>query len=153
MSVVTSPWRTQKSRLISLIQKFIRSYKLSSGREKQRMKTESIVFARQRETKFHEEKESRDRFWIFCLVVCCSSNVFVRWFRLHSGASSVRPLFRAHSKMGDCNFLHKAVCPVSWGCRIHWLHLCRRVRTPPPNECPRYDTKQLDGEVPAVLEL
>ena len=45
-------------------------------------------------------------------------------------------------------------CPVSWGCRIHWLHLCRGVRPPPPNECPRYDTKQSDGErVPAVLEL
>ena len=24
---------------------------------------------------------------------------------------------------------------------------------PPPNECPGYDTKQSDGEVPAVLEL
>ena len=23
-------------------------------------------------------------------------------------------------------------CPVSWGCRIHWLHLCRGVGTPPP---------------------
>ena len=23
----------------------------------------------------------------------------------------------------------------------------------PPNECPAYDTKQSDGEVPAVLEL
>ena len=22
-------------------------------------------------------------------------------------------------------------CPVSWGCRIHWLHLCRGVRPPP----------------------
>ena len=22
-------------------------------------------------------------------------------------------------------------CPVSWGCRIHWLHLCREVRHPP----------------------
>ena len=43
-------------------------------------------------------------------------------------------------------------CPVGWGCRIHWLHLCRGVR-PPPNECPGYDTKQSDGEVPAVLEL
>ena len=43
-------------------------------------------------------------------------------------------------------------CPVSWGCRIHWLHLCRGVR-PPPNECPGYDTKQSDGEVPAMLEL
>ena len=44
------------------------------------------------------------------------------------------------------------VCPVGWGCRIHWLHLCRGVR-PGPNECPGYDTKQSDGEVSAVLEL
>ena len=42
-------------------------------------------------------------------------------------------------------------CPVSWGCRIHWLLLCRGVR--PPNESPGYDTKQSDGEVPAVPEL
>ena len=47
---------------------------------------------------------------------------------------------------------HPGDCPVSWGCRIHWLPLCRGVR-PPPNECPGYDTKQSDGEVPAVLEL
>ena len=45
-----------------------------------------------------------------------------------------------------------STCPVGWGCRIHWLHLCRGVK-PPPNECPGYDTKQSDGEVPAVLEL
>ena len=44
------------------------------------------------------------------------------------------------------------LCPVSWGCRIHWLHLCGGIR-PPPNEYPGYDTKQSDGEVPAVLEL
>ena len=43
-------------------------------------------------------------------------------------------------------------CPVGWGCRIHRLLLCRGVR-PPPNECPGYDTKQSDGEVPAVPEL
>ena len=43
-------------------------------------------------------------------------------------------------------------CPVGWGCRIHRLLLCRGVR-PPPHECPGYDTKQSDGEVPAMLEL
>ena len=43
-------------------------------------------------------------------------------------------------------------CSVDWGCRIHWLHLCRGVR-PPPNECPGYNTKQSDGEVPVMLEL
>ena len=42
--------------------------------------------------------------------------------------------------------------PVGWGCRIHRLLLCRGVR-PPTNECPGYDTKQSDGEVPAILEL
>ena len=43
-------------------------------------------------------------------------------------------------------------CPVDWGCRIHQLHLCRGV-SPPLNECPGYDTKQSDGEVPIMLEL
>ena len=43
-------------------------------------------------------------------------------------------------------------CPVGWGCVIHWLHLCRGVRFL-PNECPGYDTKQSDGEVPVMLEF
>ena len=43
-------------------------------------------------------------------------------------------------------------CPVSWGCRIHRLLLCRGV-SPPPNECPGYDAKQSEGEVLAMLEL
>ena len=38
------------------------------------------------------------------------------------------------------------------GCRIHLLLLCWGVR-PPPNEYPRYDTKQSDSEVPVMLEL
>ena len=33
------------------------------------------------------------------------------------------------------------------------LHLCRGVRPPTPNECPGYDTKQSNGEVPVMLEL
>ena len=43
-------------------------------------------------------------------------------------------------------------CPVGWGCRIHWLHLCRGVR-PPFNECPGFDPKQSDGEVPVTQGL
>ena len=48
--------------------------------------------------------------------------------------------------------LQATFCPVSWGCRIHRLLLCK---TPHHhhNECPRYDTKQSDGEVPVMLEL
>ena len=49
--------------------------------------------------------------------------------------------------------MHKELsCPVSCGCTIYQLYLCRRVR-PPPNECPGYDTKQSDGEVPVMLEI
>ena len=44
-------------------------------------------------------------------------------------------------------------CPVSWGCRIHRLLLCRGVTPHPPNECPGYDTKQSNGEDPVMLEL
>ena len=29
----------------------------------------------------------------------------------------------------------------------------QRGKTPPPNECPGYDTKQSDGEVPEMLEF
>ena len=41
---------------------------------------------------------------------------------------------------------------VSWGWTIHQLHLCKGGE-PPPNGCPRYDTKQFDGDVPVMLEL
>ena len=30
---------------------------------------------------------------------------------------------------------------------------CTSAEEYPPNECPRYDTKQFDGEVPVMLEL
>ena len=43
-------------------------------------------------------------------------------------------------------------CPVGWGCRIHWLLLCRGVN-PPPTSVLDMDTTQSDGEVPAVLQL
>ena len=38
-------------------------------------------------------------------------------------------------------------CPVSW---VVEYTDCSKT---PPNECPGYDTKQSDGEVPAMLEL
>ena len=47
------------------------------------------------------------------------------------------------------NFVHYS---VGWGCRIHRLNLCRRSRLY-PNECPAYDTKQSDCEVPVMPEL
>ena len=41
---------------------------------------------------------------------------------------------------------------VSWGCRIHWLHLCKGV-PPPKKKCPGYETIHFDGEVSVMLEL
>ena len=35
---------------------------------------------------------------------------------------------------------------------LNRVHLCKGVR-PSTNECPGYDTKQSDGEVPVMLEL
>ena len=34
------------------------------------------------------------------------------------------------------NLLHSVFCPVGWGCKIHWMHLCRGARHPPRNEWP-----------------
>ena len=51
--------------------------------------------------------------------------------------------------------VHRAtiiILPIGWVCRIHRLHLCRGVR-PLPNECPVYDTRHSDGEVPVMLEI
>ena len=66
-----------------------------------------------------------------------------------SGGGENRGILGHHMSIPLSN---SACCPVSWGCRIHWLLLCKGVR-PPSNECPGYDTKQSHGDVPAMLEL
>ena len=43
-------------------------------------------------------------------------------------------------------------CPVSWGGKIHRLHLLPRCKIP-TNECPGDDTKQSDAEVPVMLRF
>ena len=45
-----------------------------------------------------------------------------------------------------------SACPVGWGCKIHREHLCRGVK-PPANKCPRYVTKQSDGEALLMLKV
>ena len=57
-----------------------------------------------------------------------------------------------YKEKSHCVVVNMLDCPVGWGRRIHGLFLCRGVR-PPSNECPGYDTKQSDGEIPAMLEL
>ena len=48
---------------------------------------------------------------------------------------------------------HNISCLVGWFCKIHQLHFYREARNSPTNECPGYDSKQSDGEVPVMLEL
>ena len=62
------------------------------------------------------------------------------------------PLFMVIKMIVPINLKQIINCPVSWGCRIYQLLLCREIR-PPPNECPGYDTMQSDGEVSVMLEL
>ena len=62
-----------------------------------------------------------------------------------------------------CNFscflnwkfiLRARVSPVSWGCKIHQLHLCRGSKTTPSLQWVSwYAIKQSDGEALVILEL
>ena len=62
------------------------------------------------------------------------------------------PGLEFHHQMLECHIQDTLTrCPVGWACRIYQLLLCRGVG--PPNECPGYDSKQSDGEVPVMLEL
>ena len=60
--------------------------------------------------------------------------------------------FKEHTKTFDCCFVRfyqifqNDANPVGWGCKIHWLHLCREVR-PSTSKCPGYDIKQSDYEI------
>ena len=94
--------------LSSQTQKFIRYYtfKVDVGRKKDSIKPQSPALAGQKETTCHEEKESRDKPWIFFLVFFCCSNVLISWFRLHRFVSHLRFLFGAHPKMGAAIFAY-----------------------------------------------
>ena len=65
------------------------------------------------------------------------------------------PLKSVNPSIKHLDYLWHTHCmfsPVSWGCRIHWLDLWRRVRSLLPNKCPGYDTKPFDGEAPIMLK-
>ena len=43
--------------------------------------------------------------------------------------------------LSGCKYLFIRINPVGWGCKIHRLHLCRRVRPTPLNRYPGHITK------------
>ena len=55
-----------------------------------------------------------------------------------------------HQILSGC--AKKKICLVSWGCRIIDCFSVER-QDPSTNKCPRYDTKQSDGEVPVMLQV
>ena len=78
--------------------------------------------------------------------------LFIFFFHIDFCINVIVPYFVVlccYSKRFSFSF---EVCPVGWDCKIYRLHLCRGVG-PHPNECPRYDTKQSDGEAQVMLEL
>ena len=69
------------------------------------MKTESTSLAKERETKYCEEKERRNRRWIFFQLSFFSSNTcLLAGSVLTYSPLGVRPLFKAHPKMGATTF-------------------------------------------------
>ena len=68
-------------------------------------------------------------YMFMCLCAC----VFIFMY-LHTFVYIYMYIWRKGEKQNHPKF----ECPLSWGYRIHWLHLCRRVRLPHQ----RYDTKQ-----------
>ena len=70
-----------------------------------------------------------------------------------NGSHSGKILIKIVCFLSICSLLTSS--PLSWGCRIHQLLLCREVSPSPHthNECPGYDIKQSNGEVPLMLEL
>ena len=78
--------------------------------------------------------------------------------RIHTFSKGISPKVNVIKRLNFRLALFQAAvqhfnCPVGWGCRMRRLHLRRGVGTPPPNECPGYDSKQPDGEVPLMLRL
>ena len=84
--------------------------------------------------------------WFWNLHLC---TILVRTW-MESSQSGVRSSIYGYNR--KCSIRQPLLVWQKQGCRIHRLHLCRRVR-PPPHVCPGYDTKQSDGEVPVILGL
>ena len=51
---------------------------------------------------------------------------------------------------GECGVPLHFPSLISWGCKIHQLHLCRDHHS---HECPVHDIKQSDGEPLVMLQL
>ena len=110
------------------------------GRSGERGSEISVLAAR------HDDDDDDNRFLLARFVRL----VYVGWILTANYYSSFTS---QHFDLTSCIWLSpKYICPVGWGSRKHRLHLCSQ-EIPPHYECPVYDTKQSDGEVPVILDL
>ena len=83
-----------------------------AGRKKECIKVESTILAEQREQYIMKRKGKQTQNLNFLSVFSRSSNVFVRWLRLHRFTSGVSPLSEAHPEIGadifDCVYIFVA---------------------------------------------
>ena len=112
-----SRWRTHETLSLFINTKFYSLLNfLSSCREKETAYENWITHVSwtNRNNVKKGERKSRHKPWIFFLVFCCSCNMVVHWFHLHSCTSSRGPLFGAHPKMraATFGFLHIVLASV-----------------------------------------
>ena len=91
--------------------------------------------------------------------ICCAKgkgvidySTVTRWVKKFcSGCKNLDNQTRSgRLKTEDSEAMLQAInCPVSWGCRIHWLLQCRGAKTPLTSVL----IWQFDGQVPVMLEL
>ena len=87
------------------------------------------------------EREGIQRPWIAFLIFCCSSNVLVSRVRFYSCVFGMRPLFRAHPKMGRQIFVSLYISLTG----VLHSSLPRRVSQPTLLSNPSYPFTYLCG--------
>ena len=55
--------------------------------------------------------------------------------------------------VGAKEYTDSIASPVDWGCRIHWVHLCKEIRPTYPTSVLDITENNLPGKFPGMLEL
>ena len=54
------------------------------------------------------------------------------WIEVYANFSESSYIIKEHERQNKTIFTSNSVSPAGWGCRIHWLHLCKGVKTLTP---------------------
>ena len=93
-------------------------------------------------------------FYVVCYVSVVNSD-FTTFTQVHKehfhGTYTVLIQYLYTGHILFSNSSNSSIAQSAGACRIHRLHVCRGVR--PHHECPGYNIKQSDGEVPVMMGL